>query len=470
MRNIRLLLFGFLIIFVAGCSEIVTEPVGDWTSPQKLGPYETSIDLEGLKSRRDALIKRLPANSLVVVTTNDVYLRNGDVNYEFMPASSFLYLTRFEEPNAVAVIRTKAGSPGTAEMIMFVEERTSSMVQWLGPCYGPEGAVKYFGADSAYGFGQFKSKLTSYLGGAPNAKVYANLNANMSVSNSYYTSTANPPPVSNLDSILAEMRVVKSAHEINLIQKSTDVAVQAFKEAMKRITPGMFEYEVAAILNYVLSLNGCPRAAFPTIVASGPNINTLHYDANTRQLQDGDLVMIDFGAEYGYYASDVTRTLPVNGVFSAEQRAVYEIVLEAYKTAIQGATPGKSYYELSALARDKIVTRLLEKGIVYGDKATILSTSAYRLYIPAGLAHCVGLDTHDPFPRSDNPDLLLKENMVFAFEPHIYLQVNDQTVNPKYRGISARIEDVVLITNAGGKILSKSLPNEISEIEEFLKW
>jgi len=180
-------------------------------------------------------------------------------------------------------------------------------------------------------------------------------------------------------------------------------------------------------------------------------------------------VMIDYGAEYGYYAADVTRTLPVNGKFTTEQSTIYNIVLETLNAVIDGAAAGVSYYDLYYLNLDIILDRLLENGIITGNKSEIISSGRFRQYIPAGLGHPVGLDAHDPFPTETSGDKILKENMVMAFEPHIYLNEGDQTVNPDYWNVSARIEEVVLITNTGSQILSSSLPVEIGEIEAIME-
>jgi Xaa-Pro aminopeptidase len=263
--------------------------------------------------------------------------------------------------------------------------------------------------------------------------------------------------------------MVKSTIEISLIQKAVDVSVQAFFEGIQTITPEMYEYEVDALFDYIVRLNGCPRTAFPTIVASGPNINVLHYQANQRKMQDGDLVMIDFGAEYGYYASDITRTMPVNGKFTSQQATIYQIVLDVHRAVLNTAAPGVSYDDLYNLNREMIIDRLLEKDIISGNKSKIISSHTYRQYIPAGLGHCVGLDVHDPFQKEENGDKILRENMVLAFEPHIYLYEDDQTVNPDYWNVCARIEDDVLITASGCEILSKDLPVEIVNIENLMK-
>lgn len=468
MEKIKLLLVTFIIFSFGSCTDTIIEPVEN-NLPVQLYPYETIYDAETFKDRRYVLINNIPNNSFALVFTNDIYLRNGDINYEFRPASNFFYLTGFDEPSAIAIIRNKISGSNESELIMFVEERNSVLTQWLGPVYGPEGAMEYFHADTAYGIGEFQSVVSSIINSGLYQSIYCNPEVNQTLSDLFYNCGANIPSEIDINELVDKERVIKSPIEINSIQKAVDVSVQAFSQAMKYIEPGMYEYEVEAIFDYILTINGCARTAFPTMIASGPNINILHYTSNQREMQNGDLVMIDYGAEYGYYAADITRTLPVNGKYTTEQATIYNIVLESLNTVLNDAAAGVSYYELYYLNRDIILDRLLEKGIITGNKAEIISSGRYRQYIPAGLAHPVGLDTHDPFPTENNGDKILKENMVMAFEPHIYLYEGDQTVNPNYWNVSARIEDVVLITNTGIQILSSTLPNRIGEIEAMMK-
>ena len=468
MNNGRYLLILFLILFLNGCYKEVISPL-EYNLPEKLAPYETFFDLPTIQLRRENLMSKLPFNALVLIVTNDTYLRNGNVNYDFRPASNFYYLTGFDEPNAVAVIRRNEVESNNIEFIMFVEARDGRMAQWMGPVYGPEGAIEYFGADSAYTFEDFGTQIGFYLNNGKYQNIYTNLEENPSVCDSFYNTVIDTPAIYDLNGLTYDLRMIKSQIEINALRQAVNVSVQAFSEAAQTIKHGVYEYEVEATLDYILGLNGCPRTAFPTIVASGPNINILHYQANQRQMLGGELVMIDFGAEYGYYAADITRTFPVNGKFSPQQANVYNIVLEAQRAAIQGAAPGVNYYDLYFMVIDYIVEQLIAKGIVYGEKSQILSSGIFRQYIPAGLAHCIGLDVHDPFPQSLPGEKILQENMVMAFEPHIYLYEGDQTVNPEYWNISARIEDDILITSSGYEILSNHLPSEISALEQLMK-
>jgi Xaa-Pro aminopeptidase len=470
MEKIKILLFGILILSVFSCADQITTTVVESSLPVKLYPYENIYDEVTFKARREALVNSIPNNAIAIVFTNDMYLRNGDVDYDFRPASCFFYLTGFDEPNTIAIIRKRIyGGYDQSELILFVEERSGPLIQWLGPVYGPQGAMEYFYADTAYGIGEFKSVIKSIFDAQLYQSVYANLECNPSLVDSLFNSGATVPTVYDINEIVNKQRVIKSSIELDLIQRAVDVSVQCFSQAIRNIEPGMYEYEVEAIIDYILRLNGCSRTAFPTIVASGPNINILHYTANQREMQNGDLVMIDYGAEYGYYAADVTRTLPVNGKFTPQQTNIYNIVLESLRATINDAGPGVSYYDLYYLNRDIILDRLLEKGIISGNKSQIISSGQYRQYIPAGLAHPVGLDVHDPFPRETNEDKILKENMILAFEPHIYLYEGDLTVNQDYWNVSARIEDVVLITNTGAQVLSSALPVEIADIEAMMR-
>jgi Xaa-Pro aminopeptidase len=469
MLFLRKSLIWFLFLsLITSCTEKVTISEVE-VYPEKLSPYNVYYDSTTFKQRRDDFISKIPDDALAIIVTNDTYMRNGDVNFEFRPASNFFYLTGFDEPNAIAVIKKRQDIPDMSELIMFVEYREGVLAQWMGEVVGPDGVIEHFGADNAYRLEDFSEHMNTYINSASYQSIYANFEVNPTVKEIFDNTITDIPIIKSADEIIDLIRVQKSPIEIASVQNAVDVSVQAFQEVLKAIEPGMYEYEVDAMLNYIIGLNGCSRTAFPTIVASGPNINVLHYEANQKQMNDGELVMIDFGAEYGYYCADITRTIPVNGEFSTEQATIYEIVLEAHLAAINSAGPGVKYNELRTFARDLILDRLLEKGIIFGEKSEIISTNAYYRYLPAGLCHPVGLDAHDPFPKNSNGDRILQENMVMAFEPHIYLYEGDPTVNQEYWNISARIEDVVLIIQDGSEVLSSDLPIQIDEIEDLMR-
>ncbi|MFC1481951.1 aminopeptidase P family protein [Candidatus Neomarinimicrobiota bacterium] len=461
--------FLVMILFL-GCEKEILVPVEqDEDNAAKIKPYEEFYDAATFAQRRNDLVSTLPADALILVVTNDSYLSSGEENYDFRPAQNFYYLTGFEETDAAIVLRRKSTADNTAEMIMFVQERSATEVQWLGPVYGPAGAIEFFGADSAYNIDLLGPVLDVYNEQMNYQSMYSNLAINRTVVNLLETQLANLPVANDIDETINPMRVIKSDVEIEAIRSAVDVSVQAFTEALPIIEPGIYEYEVDAMMQYIANLNGCERLAFGTIVASGENINALHYDANVSQMYDGDLVMIDYGAEYAYYASDVTRTVPVNGTYTDKQTRIYNIVLEAYNSVIESITPGVNYYDLYSQQLIFIIDRLIEYEIITGNRDDILSSRQYRQYVVGGLGHPVGLYVHDPFPWDAEGVKTLRENMVMAIEPHIYLNEGDQTVDPDYWGISARIEDTVLITATGVEILSAELPNTVAELEQLMR-
>jgi Xaa-Pro aminopeptidase len=469
MQRLRLIAALSILLLFGSCRESPSDSPVDATTafPTKLYPYEVTYDSATFRQRRDALVNSMTSGSIALVTTNDVYLRNGDIDYDFRPSSTFYYLTGFEEPNAVAVIRRGSGT--ASEMIMFVEERDSRTAQWMGSTYGPAGAVIYFGADSAYGFAALSGALRAYLGSGAIQEVYANLEDNGTVEGIFISAGGGNLPVTDINSIVDGMRVIKDAREVALLKRGVDVSVQAFSEGIMATEPSMYEYEVESVFDLVLRLNGCPRTAFGTIVASGPNITTIHYTANRRRMQSGDLAMIDFGAEYGYYAADLTRTIPVNGTFTAEQAAVYDFVLKSIDSVIAAAKPGANFWTLSYMANVTMVEGLLAKGIITGNKDAIMSSSRYLQYIPAGMGHPIGLDVHDPFPVDRTGRRFLREGMVLAVEPGLYLQPDDTTVAQAYRGICVRIEDDIRISATGCEVLSSQLPRTRAGIEELMR-
>ncbi len=466
MNSVKLLFP--LLLLVLGCKEAVTDLVDDGY-PSPVVSQEVLYDAAIFKQRRDALVQNIPTGSIVFLTTTEVFNRNGDVSFDFRPSSTFYYLTGFQEPNALAVIRMKSGSTTASELILFVEERTASEIQWLGSVAGIAGAIQYFKADSAYDEAQWSSLVGSYLAGGGITSIYANLADNAAVDPVLRGLAGSTVSVMDVKTLVNAMRPIKSSIEIESLRRAARVSVQAFDEAITSVKPQMYEYEMAAVMEFILRLNGCPRLSFPTIVASGPNIVTIHYAANSRQMQDGDLVMADYGAEYGYYAADVTRTVPVNGTFTREQGVVYDIVKEAYDAIVTAALPGANFATLSAMQRDLIIDRMIQASIITGDRSAIVSSGQYRLYIPAGMGHLVGLEVHDPWPTEAGGARILRENMVMAIEPHIYLGLTDASVAPAYRGVCARIEDDLLITSTGNEVLSRGLPTARTEIEAMMR-
>lgn len=462
---LKLALFLSALLF-AHCGDSVTQSP-DSGFPDKLYPYEVPYDSGAFAVRRDALVKSLAPGSMALVTTSALYLRNGDVQYDFRPSSTFYYLTGFEEPNAAAILRRK--SDGKSEFLLFVEARDSAKTQMLGPIWGPEKARRHFGADSAYSIASLPNTLRAMMAADTVLLIYANLSENDSVTALFEAAGGKPSQVSDISSLVNAMRFIKGQQEIELIQKSVNVSVQAFQEAIQAIQPDMYEFEVESILDLVRRVNGSPRTSFPSIVASGPNISTIHYFANNRQMKAGDLVLIDYGTEYGYYAADLARTLPVSGTFTSAQATVYDIVLAAHDSVISLVKPGVDFYELFQVSWSLLIDGLLQKGIISGDKAEIMASKRYLEYSPTGLGHPIGLDVHDPLAFDSNWKPTLHDGVLLALEPGLYLKPEDKTVAEAYRGITVRIEDDIRVTATGYEVMSSQLPRTRKEIEAWMR-
>ena len=402
----------------------------------------------------------------------------------------FYYLTGFDEPGAACLIIPDAEE----KFILFVRPQNPARIVWIGKRYGVEEAVKVFGADKAYPIAQFERILPRHLMGKN--RIYCSFN------NKELTDTLTqmmrrprdnwPKQISNILPHVHDMRMIKDSYEIKLMRKAIDITCDALLETMKAAEPGMYEYEIEAIIEYIFRKNGSQRPGFPSIVGSGPNSTILHYDANKCQTQDGDLIVMDVGAEYGHYTADVTRTIPVNGKFNKKQKEIYEIVLEAQQQAIDKIAPGVGIYEVHYRAVEVIKDGLYRLGLIT-DKE---SRWQYRVWLMYNTNHWLGLDVHDVGSRGrdDGKGRRLEPGMVFTVEPGIYIGEHSldsllettrrskarkediaaflEKVKPvfeKYMNIGVRIEDDVLVTEDGHENLSSKAPTTVKEIEKWMK-
>lgn len=435
-----------------------------------------SIDKEIFEKRRQKLMEKMDGG---------IALIRGAGNL-----SDFYYLTGLYEENAVMFLIPEAND----KYILFIRPSSPVRELWSGKHPGLEEAKKVYGADEAFPIREFDKSLPRYLRGK--SKFYVSFRDKELYDKiiPMIRSPQGSEPVQVLDprSYIHEMRLIKTAEEIRLMKKAADITCDALIEVMKAVEPGMFEYEAEAIIEYIFRSSGAQGPGFPSIVGSGPNSTILHYDANERQMQDGDLLLMDVGAEYGHYKSDVTRTIPVNGEFSKEQREIYEIVLMAQKEAIKIASPGVGIYEINDRGVEVIKEGLYRLGLIT-DKNSKWQHRAWLMY---NISHWVGLDVHDVGGRgpAEEKGWKLKPGMVFTVEPGIYIRKetldNLQTmlgragmkkeelddfiskVSPavqKYANIGIRIEDDVLITEGGHEILSAKAPKEIDAIEKLMK-
>jgi len=418
-------------------------------------------------ARRDRLMRSLRGGAAVFAGGHEV-LRNGDVHYEFRQTSTFHYLTGFDEPDAVAVLR-----PGHSEpFALFVRPRDPAMEVWLGPRAGVEGAIRDFGADAAYSIEELDEQLPRLLVEADT--VWFSLGSDDRIERLITAAAGRrrgaPNPLSRIADpapLVAQLRLVKSQDEVRSLQRAVDATGAGIEAAIRTTRPGMFEYEAQASLEAEFRRRGSPRQGFPSIVASGPNACTLHHESNDRRIEDGDLLLLDVGAEVDMYSADVTRTYPVNGRFSPEQRAVYETVLEAQRAGIEATRPGATFMDVHNAALDVIVRGLRKMKVLQGRLETLTKRGDYRPYFMHATSHWLGLDVHDVGAYRDGErSVELRPGMVLTVEPGIYIAPGSEAPRA-LRGIGVRIEDDVLVTRDGHRNLSEAIPRDPAILEEM---
>jgi Xaa-Pro aminopeptidase len=401
------------------------------------------------QKRRQELLRKLERNAIVIVSTNSEQKRNGDVNYPFRPDSNFWYLTGFTEPDAVAVISKDNYS-------IFLRPKDQKKEIWDGERLGIEIAPEELLANKAYPIESFFDEIKILIN---KDKIVYFDDSSTNIINKSIISSLNSS-FEPLKPYLSEMRLLKDQDEINKMQLSAQYSAETHMMAMKTAKPGMYEYQVAAIFDSEFTRRNS-RHAYPPIVAGGNNACVLHYIENNKKLNDGDLLLVDAGCETSGYASDVTRTFPINGSFNDAQREIYEIVLSAQKSAINCIKPGEKVNRPHEIACDIISKGLTKLGI-------IKDSSGLRDYYMHNTGHWLGLDVHDVGEyKTDDDYRCFEECMVMTVEPGIYIRKNDK-IDSKYWGIGVRIEDDILVTADGYKILSNSVVKEIEDIEHIM--
>lgn len=422
--------------------------------------------------RRQKLLETLDAKSIVILSSNPIAHRNGDIEYAYRQDSNFFYLTGFNEPESIAVF-----SPGRkeGEFILFNRPRDPEKETWTGKRAGQEGACELIGADESHPIEDFKKILPQLL--KDRTEVFFPINdahKNKDVIDTIKSAIKNSKSkkaikLSDIEPALSEMRQIKDASEIAHIKKAIEISEKAHLKAMQRCKPGLYEYQLEAELMHEFLDNGAQALAYPNIVASGENSCTLHYEENNRQIKNGDLVLIDAGAEYKNYSADITRTFPANGKFTKEQRAIYELVLEAQEAGIKAVAPGSDWTQPEA-AVDIVLTKgLLDLGILEGDLEELLEQNASKKYYMHGAGHWMGLDVHDsgPYTEDENAPVTFKPGMTLTMEPGIYIKPSPD-IDKRWHNIGIRIEDDVLVTQDGCEVLSRHLPKKPDEIEAIM--
>jgi Xaa-Pro aminopeptidase len=423
--------------------------------------------------RRKQLMRMVGTDGIAILPSAPVRLRSRDVEYRFRQDSDFYYLTGFAEPDAVAVL-----VPGrdSGEYILFCRDRDSDKELWDGSRAGPDGAVEHFSADDAFPIDDIDDILPGIMESCSSVYytigAYGDFDRRMtgwvkSLRSRNARGIHTPDEFVALDHLLHDMRLYKSRAEISAMRRSAKIAVSAHKRAMTRVQPGMFEYEVEAEYMHEFRRHDAANSYIP-IVGTGANACTLHYVDNNAELADGDLLLVDAGCEFDYYASDVTRTFPVNGKFSPEQRAIYEIVLEAQLAAIEKTCLGNHWNDPHDAAV-RVITRGLKKaGLLKGTLPKLIRDGAYREYFMHRTGHWIGMDVHDVGDYKVGDEWrLLESGMVMTVEPGIYLP-SSRKVPARWRNIGVRIEDDVAVTNSGPDVLSKGLAKEPDDIESLM--
>ncbi len=425
-------------------------------------------------ARRRRLMGGLAANSVVLLSAALQKLRNGDSYYPYRQQSDFYYLSGLNEPEAMIVLIP--GRP-EGEFILLVRERDPARTQWEGAVASFAQLKTEFGADQVFAITELPKLLSElllnkqciyYLFSEQNLGLQLSecLNALNEAIRRGITATAE---LIDLAKLLHEQRLIKDEAEIDLMRRAAAISAAAHTKAMQVCQPGMKEYELQAVLEYEFTRGGCHAVAYPSIVAGGSNACTLHYHANQAELENGDLVLVDAGGEYRNYAADITRTYPVNGQFSAEQRAIYELVLKVQEKVIASIRPGVKRDVMQLLSEREITQGLIELGLLKGDLNQLLETRAFSAFYMHGIGHWLGLDVHDVGAyKIDNEWRELKAGMVLTIEPGIYIAADASQVAAHWRGIGVRIEDDILITADGCDVLSAAAPKAIVDIEKLM--
>jgi Xaa-Pro aminopeptidase len=411
--------------------------------------------------------------SIAILPSAPVLLRNRDVEHGFRQDSDFYYLSGFPEPESVIVL-----VPGRrqGQYILFCRNRDKLKETWDGRRYGPEGAVEHFGADEAYPIAELEDILPELMEHCESVYYTIGLNPEfdkhvMNCVNNLRSKarggTHVPYEFVSLDYLLHDMRLFKHRDELRLMRKSAKIAAQAHINAMQACRPGMYEYQLEAELLYHFQHNGAGWA-YQSIVGGGANSCILHYTENNQVLNDGEMVLIDAGAEYQGYASDITRTFPVNGRFNVAQREIYELVLEAQQAAFKKVKPGNHWNDPHEAAVRVLTRGMVELGLLKGNVRTLIKEKAYTRFYMHRTGHWLGMDVHDVGDyKVDDEWRLLEKGMVLTVEPGLYVPAGTRGVK-RWWNIGVRIEDDVAVTRDGHEILSAGLPRTCEEIEAVM--
>ena len=426
-------------------------------------------------ARRKELISLMHSNSIAIISASPEKVRSRDTHYPYKQNVNLSYLCGFPEPESVLVL-----IPGRAqgEMVLFCRDKDPLRETWDGYREGPEGAVSNFGADDAFPIADIDDILPNLIEGKD--RLYYAIGKDPEfdrhlmdwvnhVRNQRGNGALPPGEFVDLDHFINEMRLFKTAGELKIMRKAAEISVSAHSRAMKASKPGLFEYQLQAEIEHEFAVHGSAGAAYTSIVGGGKNGCILHYIENRDALKDGDLVLIDAGCEYQNYAADITRTFPVNGKFSDEQAAIYDIVLQAQTDAIAVIGPGIEYNKTNEATVLAITQGLVDLGILHGDVDELIASEAHREFYMHGAGHWLGMDVHDVGDyKIDGQWRVYEPGMVVTIEPGIYIAPGNPNVDKKWHGIAVRIEDDIVVTKDGNENITAGVPKKRDEIEALM--
>jgi len=433
------------------------------------------MNIKEFARRRKRLMQMMDKDSVAILPAAPIRMRNRDVEYQYRPDSDFYYLTGFEEPESVMVL-----VPGRehGEYILFCRENDLVMETWNGPRAGQDGAIENYGADDSFPIDDIDDILPGLL--ENKARVFYTMGIHPDfdqrvigwVNGLRMQSRAGihtPGEFVAVEHHLHDMRLYKSSYEINLMRKAAKISAKAHIRAMQTCKPGMNEYQIEAELQHQFGVQGARFPAYSSIVGGGKNSCILHYVDNNEVLNDGDILLIDAGAELDCYASDISRTFPVNGTFSPEQRALYQLVLDAQYAAIEQVQPGNHWNQPHEAAVKVLTKGLIKLGLLKGTPAKAIKDESYKKFYMHRTGHWLGMDVHDVGDyKIDEEWRVLEPGMVLTVEPGLYIAPM-KGVAKKWHNIGIRIEDDVLVTKIGHDVLSKDAPKEIDDIETLMQ-
>ena len=423
--------------------------------------------------RRQRLGANLPPNAAIVIAGASTQYRNADSSYAFRQDSNFWYLTGFNEAEATLVVLTDNSK--TAKSIAFVPEKDKLKEIWDGYRAGPEGAVEDHGFDEAYNNSEINDQLPELLKGRDRVFYPVGKNAGLDQNIIEWIKTAKSKDrhssaidIADATSKVGNQRLIKDAHEIDLMKKACRISAESHVEAMKFVKPGMTEQEMEAFYLYEFAKRGGRFSAYTPIVAGGENACVLHYVENSKPLLDGDLLLVDAGCEYDFYASDITRTFPVSGKFTDAQLAIYEVVLEAESKAIAAVSVNNNVMDAQVISEKVVTQGLIDLGILTGSLDDLHAKGAFKEFYMHKIGHWLGIDVHDAGDyMEDDQFMQFKPGMVTTIEPGIYIP-SSANVDDKWKGIGIRIEDDILVTPDGNENLTEFVPSDPKEIEALM--